>query len=126
MIRASNAPLDYETIDLPRICQILGSLIVDVEGMLNDPSLHDLEEMHEAIRLKREERSFKDAKILQTRLRRNLQEIVSHGPAHPIISELIECLDDIHNPTSVNHWEVTYQQIKVLESLKPDYHRFNE
>ena len=126
LIRASNAPIDYETIDLPRIRQILGSLIVDVEGVLDDLSLHDLEEMHEAIRLKKEERNFKDAKILQAELRRNLQEIVSHGQAHPIISELIECLDDIHNPTSINHWEAAYQQINVLESLKPDYQRFNE
>jgi len=123
LIKKLNAPLEYETIYLPKIRQILSSLIVDVDRLFTDNSL---EKIYEVLKLKKEIKSFQNSEVLRNKLRNNLQKIISMKNPHPVVKELMECLEDIYNQTNIKKWEEAYLRIKILESFKPDYNRFEE
>ncbi len=123
LIQKLNALINYETIYLPKTRQILSPLIVDADKIVTDTSL---EKIYNALKLKKEIRDFQSSKSLREELKSNLQRIIAKGKPHPIVKELLTCLEDIFNKENIKNWERAYLQIKHLESLKPQYNRFKE
>ena len=125
LVEKLNAPIIYETIYLPRIREALVRIIVGVENVLADNSL---ENVYKALSLKKEQEHFRSSKILLDRLRGNLQQIISRGRFHPVVREMLNCLNEIFSGFNaiVDRWGITYQKVKTLEDLRHDYNRFNE
>ncbi len=123
LIKKLKSLFEYETICLPKAHQILGSLVVDADVILADATP---EKIYKILKLKKEISSFHDSEVLRIKLKNNLQSVISKGRFHPVVKELMECLDDIHNQTNVKKWEKAYSKVKFLESLRPNYNYFEE
>ena len=123
LIKKLNAPYEYETAHLPKIKKILDSLILQANEILTKTPI---QKIYKAINLKREQSNFQNSQNSLEQLKDNLYRIASSDRVHPVVNILIESLNDIHNPASIDKWGKVYEKVKTLESFKPDYEHFNK
>lgn len=123
LIDRLSAPIIYETILLPRIKEALRQIIARVKDILSENTLLKI---YKVISIKKEQQHFASSKTLLERLKSNLQKIISRERPHPIVKEMVDCLNKISNETKtiVDSWARAYQKIKTLEALHNKYDKF--
>jgi len=115
-----NAVYDYEEVYLPKARKLLSSLIVGDDKIINDATL---DKIYKVLRLRKE---TGNPDILWKKLKSVLREVISMGRPHPVVKEMMACIDDIYDQSNIKKWERNYLLLKTLESLKPRYNRFEE
>ncbi len=125
LIDRFNAPIKFETICLPGIKKAIGQIIVGAEKILSENSL---ERIYGVISIKKEQQHFASSKALLERLKGKLQQLVSSERPHPVVREMVDCLNNISGETNivVESWRRAYQKVKTLEAIRNEYNRFNE
>ncbi len=121
LIEKLNAPLTYVKVWFPKAVEILNSIIIEDDRVVSDDKLEDV---YKALKLKKDINSFQSSKALLERLKNHLQSVILKGNPHPVVKELMKCLEDVNNQSNIDRWIKGYLFVKKLETLKVNYKQF--
>ena len=125
-----NVPFQYQQQHIPLIFETVGTIIIHAEDAIKDDSLIRL---YKALESKKEQLCFLSSKETLDGMKSYLRGLQSKGRSHALVAEMIECLESLDREELqkadeglIRRWEITYQKIRELESLKDHFSLFKE
>lgn len=119
---------DYHFYLKPQIQRALSEVIMGGEQKIQMYLDRELENIYQALQIKKEELAFTTTQSKYQHLKDYLTTLKESGDVHPVVDELLECLsgqlDQVKEYGS--KWKVHFNKIVVLEELMPVYAKFTK
>jgi len=125
-----NAPFQYQEQHLPLILKTVDTIIIQAEDVIRDDSLTLL---YKALKFKKEQLCFLSSKETLNDLKSYLIRLQGKRRSHALVAEMMECLESLDreylqkaDEKLVSRWEIAYQKIQKLETLKDHFNLFEK